>query len=190
MPKTRTQPLAPDVTSSGAPRTEAAAGEGPYLFVYGSLRRAAPAAALPREARAARASLEAHADWAGEGVLQGRLYRVDWYPAAVSSRSRNEHVAGDLWRVTDWPALRTALDAYEDARPERSRTLAGAEYVRARRTVRLADGAARRAWVYLYNQPVEGFARIDSGDYAAFLRDADARRGAGRATRPPARETT
>ncbi len=147
-----------------------------YLFVYGSLRATPPREGWPGEAAAARCALMRYADHVGPGSIQGRLYDVDWYPGAVSSRTPAERVCGDVYCIRDRAALLSVLDAYEAAAPPRSVRRAGAEYIRDRRSVRLADGARLSAWVYLFDAPTDGLTRVESGDYVAWL-DAAGRKG-------------
>lgn len=169
MPKTR-KPVAQEV-SPAAPEPRAT-----LVFVYGSLRRSAPEP-LPPGAGKARAALEAGGDWMGEASIQGRLFDVGDYPAAVSSRSPAEAVRGEVWRVRHPRRLFAELDAYEEARPAAAREAGDAEYRRDRRRVRLAGGARASAWVYLYAGEVDSLPRIDSGDYVGFRRAARAAAG-------------
>jgi gamma-glutamylcyclotransferase (GGCT)/AIG2-like uncharacterized protein YtfP len=164
-------PAQPRPTPPAGGLTPAADAPADHLFVYGSLR-AGVARDLPEEAARARALLGAAARRIGRGSVQGRLYDVAWYPGLVSGRRPSERVVGDVWRILDREALLPALDAYEAARSRRRpRAPRGHEYVRDRRRVRLEDGGAVSAWVYLFDGPVEGLPRIASGDYVAWSRE-------------------
>ena len=102
------------------------------LFVYGTLRRGST-----RGGFAAR--LEAEAAWLGAAQVRGSLYQVHPdYPGLAKPQSENDWIIGEVWEFAD-PALWAALDQYE-----------GAEYVRVRRPVTMANGEHREAWVYLY----------------------------------------
>src|SRR5262245_52285371 len=109
-----------------------------YLFVYGSLLSTAEhrmGARLRREARRI-----------GAATLQGRLYRVSWYPGAVDSTDPAQRVHGEVYAL-DNPKLALAwLDAYEGIVPGRGEA---GEYRRVERPVQFATGAQTAAWVYL-----------------------------------------
>ncbi|MEQ8936498.1 MAG: gamma-glutamylcyclotransferase family protein [Amphiplicatus sp.] len=126
-----------------------------FLFVYGTLRAAREDPLAQR--------LRNEASLLGTGAMQGRLYRIDWYPGAVDSLTETDFVYGDLYRLSEAAQLLKELDAYEgcgedDPHPH--------EYRRERRAVRL--GAEHfDAWVYLYNWSLEGKALIPGGDFLA-----------------------
>ncbi len=102
------------------------------LFVYGTLRRGST-----RGGFAAR--LEAEAAWLGAAQVRGSLYQVHPdYPGLAEPQSENDWITGEVWEFAD-PALWAALDQYE-----------GAEYVRVRRLITMANGGQREAFVYLY----------------------------------------
>jgi len=121
-----------------------------HLFVYGSLMSTAGhrmGARLRREARRI-----------GAATIQGRLYRVSWYPGAVDSPDPEHRVHGEVYALDD-PKLTLAwLDRYEGIVPG-----AGGEYRRLERPVRLATGAPTAAWVYLYRREVTGLPCIADG---------------------------
>lgn len=121
------------------------------LFVYGTLRRDADGRPHPL--------LGPDAEWLGRACWQGRLYRVADYPGAVPSAARADRVLGEVYALPRPDAVLAALDAWEDcdATPP--------EYRRRRARVRLADGTRCRAWLYVYARPVDGLARIASGDF-------------------------
>lgn len=129
-----------------------------FLFVYGTLRRGAPG--KPGEGNDMEEALAKSATYIGRGRARGRLYRVDWYPGALDSRSSKDVVHGDVYRVPR--TLLPLLDEYEDAgTTAQSRR----EYVRKRKVVRLNDGRSVQAWTYIYNRPVREERRIRSGDF-------------------------
>jgi gamma-glutamylcyclotransferase (GGCT)/AIG2-like uncharacterized protein YtfP len=123
----------------------------PYLFVYGSLRPGASnahARALARQARLV-----------GKGKVQGRLYRVNWYPGMVLSTSPQDTVCGEVYQLRDPDALLALLDEYEGC------GAAGAsEFVRILGTVRLDGGAPLQCWLYVYQGQPEQDRRIRSAD--------------------------
>jgi gamma-glutamylcyclotransferase (GGCT)/AIG2-like uncharacterized protein YtfP len=125
------------------------------LFVYGTLMRGYvhPMARL----------LSANADFLGEANCRGRLYLVKNYPGLVLSDDAAEIVFGELYRLRAVEDLLREFDMYEacgDGFPEPT------EYLRRTLPVRLDDGTVSEAWTYIYNWPVEQFARIESGRFS------------------------
>lgn len=127
--------------------------EHDLLFVYGTLRRSVAGGQHPLLTRA---GFVAEARW------HGRLYQVGDYPGAVPDDASSASVAGELYRLADPDEDLAALDDYEECGPVYG---VDAEYVRTVTRVALADGSVREAWIYLYNRPVDGLARIESGDF-------------------------
>lgn len=88
----------------------------------------------------------------GSGVVKGRLYRVDWYPALFLDPD-GDSVIGDLVEIPR--DILAALDEFE-----------GLEYQRVRVTVMPTHGSATiEAWVWEYLNPVDESRRIPSGDW-------------------------
>jgi gamma-glutamylcyclotransferase (GGCT)/AIG2-like uncharacterized protein YtfP len=111
------------------PDPEAPSSMHPHLFVYGSLLSTAHhpmGARLRREARSL-----------GAATLQGRLYRVHWYPAAIDSADPTHRVHGEVYALHDPTGTLAWLDAYEGIAPSGE----AGEYRRVERPVRLATGA-------------------------------------------------
>jgi len=126
-----------------------------HLFVYGTLREGRDDALAQR--------LNREAALLGTGALQGRLYRIDWYPGFIDSREDGECVYGDLYRLSEKAELLKALDDYEgcgenDPEPH--------EYRREKRMVRLGDKEVE-AWVYVYNWSLDGKDMIPGGNFLA-----------------------
>jgi gamma-glutamylcyclotransferase (GGCT)/AIG2-like uncharacterized protein YtfP len=117
-----------------------------FLFVYGTLARNAR--------HEMHRYLAPHADYAGEGYFQGRLYRVAHYPAAVPSSHRDDKVFGELYRIKNSRELFAELDDYE-----------GSEFMRRREPVYLANGTRSEAWIYLFKGSVSNLPRIMSGRF-------------------------
>lgn len=127
--------------------------ETALLFVYGTLRR--------NSGHSMGRWLAAHAEWAGPACCApARLYRVDWYPALVPGSHGGETVVGDLYHLHEAGSLWPVLDEFEGVagRPED-------EYERGPAEVASPDGVRRVAWTYWYRRPVDGLARIGSGDW-------------------------
>ena len=136
--------------SAAAPQVVSAA----YLFVYGTLRRGF----------AAHGILAGRAAFAGAGWMAGRLFDTGAYPAAAAPAAPGDRIRGELHRLpADAASLLRVLDRYEGFDPaDPSASL----FRRIAADVVTEDGRTVRAWAYLYNPPVDGFARIPSGDYA------------------------
>jgi len=117
-----------------------------YLFAYGTLRRCS-------KNKFARV-LHAHAEFAGNARMPGRLYWPGSYPGAVSSHADGEWVRGELYLIYDPRWTLPALDSYEG--PE--------QFERVKLDVQLDLGRRIEAWVYLYRGAPRG-ARIPSGDW-------------------------
>jgi gamma-glutamylcyclotransferase (GGCT)/AIG2-like uncharacterized protein YtfP len=93
----------------------------------------------------------------GAARLRGYLYDLGAYPGAVPQPGAQEWIQGVLMEI-DEPQVLERLDQYE-----------GEEYRREWLSVETDAGDLLKAWVYCYNQPVEGLQRIESGDYASFF---------------------
>ena len=104
----------------------------------------------------------------GPGRIRGSLYHFGEYPGVVLDDGG--WVAGELYHVPDLPACLPALDREEWCDPaDETRSL----YLRRRVPVHAADGEAREAWVYAYNERFGAAAgrgpRVVSGDWRAYL---------------------
>jgi gamma-glutamylcyclotransferase (GGCT)/AIG2-like uncharacterized protein YtfP len=87
---------------------------------------------------------------------------VKHYPGLVLSENADERVFGELYRLRAVEDLLREFDMYEacgEGFPEPT------QYVRRTLSVTLADGGLTDAWTYIYNWPVDGLARIDSGRF-------------------------
>ena len=118
------------------------------LFVYGSLKRDAPAKRhrLLRDAR-----------FLNVASMAGTLYDLGRYPGVVRDSRRRGRVFGELYEIPDEVAQKAlrALDGYE-----------GSEFDRQRVYVTLRDGKRRVAWAYvLRKRPPKSARRVDSGRY-------------------------
>jgi gamma-glutamylcyclotransferase (GGCT)/AIG2-like uncharacterized protein YtfP len=125
-----------------------------HLFVYGTL--------LPDRARGAMRELIGQLRPLGTASLPGRLYDLGAFPGAVLSDEVVTRVQGQVFELPADPALLAALDAYEGFDPGRPEA---SLFVRAGRTVRLADGSTLSCWVYVYNDNPGDAPLIEGGDY-------------------------
>ncbi len=117
-----------------------------YLFVYGTLRKNA--------ASPLKSFLMRHSTYIDTGKIEGKLYRISWYPGAIEAKGH--YVLGDVFELHNPNTCLRKLDVYEDV---------PSLYIRKETPVYLSDGRMITAWVYFYNQPVIGYQEITSGDF-------------------------
>ena len=125
------------------------------LFVYGTLMSAA---GHPMGARLAR-----EATLMGPASIQGRLYRIAWYPGVVATANAEERVHGELYALTDPETSFAWLDAYEGLLAGRG----DSEYARLERPARPLVGVDLMAWVYLYRRDPDPLGLIADGRWTA-----------------------
>ena len=108
--------------------------------------------------------LRAEAQWIGDATIQGRLYRVSWYPCVVSSETPADLVHGEIYRLADPAASLAWLDAYEGITRDNSSVTESGEYERVERPAKLEQsGATLVCWTYLYRRPITALEPIPSG---------------------------
>ena len=125
---------------------------GDLVFFYGTL--------MAGFDRRRRTGIDDKLRFIGRGSIQGSLFDLGLYPAAVPAA--DGHVWGELYEMTDSAVVLAALDdieGYHHDDPDRSL------YRREQTDVTLPDGDPVRAWVYFYNAPLGRASRIASGDY-------------------------
>jgi gamma-glutamylcyclotransferase (GGCT)/AIG2-like uncharacterized protein YtfP len=125
-----------------------------YIFVYGTLRR---------DANSEKSHLlTKHGEFVDDAIYQGRLYKIDYYPGAVSSDNPNDVVQGEVYLLHQADVVLPLLDQYEEFGPEFPEPN---EYIRLKQTVALKNGHTVMAWVYLYNRPTENMELIESANF-------------------------
>lgn len=74
---------------------------------------------------------------------------------------------GEVYRLHDPDSILAALDEYEGA--------VGPDplYRRELADIHLENGKPIEAFTYIFNQPVEGYLRIESGDYIEYLKSSE-----------------
>jgi gamma-glutamylcyclotransferase (GGCT)/AIG2-like uncharacterized protein YtfP len=124
------------------------------LFVYGTLMRGFdhPMAQL----------LSRSSDFLGEARCRGRLYLIKHYPGLVLSDDPADIVFGELYRLRQPEALLREFDMYEACGEG---FVEPTEYIRRMLPVMSGEGDAIEAWTYIYNWPVTGLPRIESGRF-------------------------
>ena len=127
------------------------------VFFYGTLRTGFN--------RTTRAGLDAYLKFTGTGWINGKLFDLGIYPAAVPAN--DARVFGEVFEISDPSTVLPALDRIEGHRPaEPERSL----YNRVRVAATLDDGKTEDVWVYFYNAPLGRAQRITSGDYLEHLK--------------------
>ena len=124
-----------------------------FIFVYGTLRK--------QSTSTMNHVLAQHCRYVAEGYLQGKLYEVNAYPAAIDSDNPNDKVYGEVYELTD-STLLLELDTYEECTDQFPKPH---EYLRKKRLITLFDGRSVTAWVYIFNHTVLNLIPIVSGDY-------------------------
>ena len=125
---------------------------GDLVFFYGTL--------MAGFDRRRRAGIDAKLTYIGRGSIQGALFDLGLYPAAVAAP--DGRIWGEVYEMADAGTVLAALDDIEGYRhddPDRSL------YTRSRVDTVLPDGTHALAWVYFYNAPLGQAPRIPSGDY-------------------------
>lgn len=129
-----------------------------YIFVYGTLLKAcaSPLSEL----------FSSQTEYVADADLQGRLYDVGRYPAAIESEDMRERVVGEVYRLKPASDLLSALDEYEGCAPDFPQPH---QYHRKKLAVSCLNGVQLSVWVYVYNHSVNGLRRIESGDYVRHI---------------------
>lgn len=131
------------------------------LFVYGSLRSGFKHPAY--------AYLSSYFDLVSEARVKGTLYDLGAYPAAVASPA-DHWIVGELYQLKqdqDFEWAIEQLDDYEGLHVEEGENPL---YIRDLTTVYTPDHSTR-AWIYWYNESIEGKPIIASGDTLAYFRN-------------------
>jgi len=115
--------------------------------------------------RRRRLGLDSRMSFRGRGWIEGALYDLGLYPAAIPTPGRRVH--GEVFELIDPQAVLPALDEVEGYRPDAIDT---SLYVRRKTAVHLDDGTETEGWVYFYNAPLSAAPCIDSGDYLTYLK--------------------
>lgn len=123
-----------------------------FLFVYGLLR-------IDLQNTTAEL-LRRHADYLGQGYVNGRLFDIGEYPGLTLDKKNNYEVKGDVFLLNDLEML-NALDDFEGIGDAYSEPY---EYERRKIRVYVNNGMLS-CWAYLYNWPVSNSKEILSGDY-------------------------
>jgi gamma-glutamylcyclotransferase (GGCT)/AIG2-like uncharacterized protein YtfP len=127
------------------------------IFFYGTL--------MTPFNRVARLRMDRHLAFRGAATIEGALFDLGIYPAAVPASGGQVH--GELYEMLHPVNVLRELDELEGYHPgEHEKSL----YTRARTRVTLPDGGTAHAWAYFYNAPLGRAERIESGDYLEYLK--------------------
>ena len=118
------------------------------VFVYGTLRRGG-----------SNHFRMAGADFISSGTVQGRLYRIDWYPGLVLDEAGDE-IHGEVYSV-DAEQL-AALDVFEGLS---AGEIEGSEYRRVATTVMQQSSQPITAWVWEWLGLTDESHRLTDGDW-------------------------
>lgn len=122
------------------------------VFFYGTL--------MAGFDRRRRLGIDSNLTFIGRGRIEGALFDLGIYPAAVPASDGK--IWGEVYAMRDPERVLAALDEIEGYRPaDPDRSL----YTRAEVPVTIEGGRTERAWVYFYNAPLGRAERIVSGDY-------------------------
>jgi gamma-glutamylcyclotransferase (GGCT)/AIG2-like uncharacterized protein YtfP len=128
-----------------------------YLFVYGTLRK-------EFENQMA-IFLQNNANYWRDGVMEGELYDVGTYPAALYEEGAPTVIQGNIFELTgDREEIFRVLDLYEGVEEDL--------YIRVIRPIIIEEGEERKeilSWVYLFNSSTYHLRLIQHGDYHRYL---------------------
>lgn len=125
--------------------------EGGLIFVYGTLRAGSGHPMAERLAR--------EAEWLGNATVEGRLFRISWYPGLKRAEGGGQSVLGDVYRLRTPGETLAWLDEYEASAGD------SPEYERVRTLVSLQAGGMLEVWVYYYLGSVESAEFLAHGDF-------------------------
>ena len=127
-----------------------------YLFAYGSLQR-------DFDNEMSRL-VERSFSFTDKGYIEGSLYDVGEFPAAIMAGRPGSKVHGELFRIPPCEAsLVELLDEYEGCPQLYERVLA---------EVTTNSGKTVNAMVYVYKRTTQDLNHIESGDYVEYYNDA------------------
>ena len=125
-----------------------------YLFVYGTLQ---PGQA-PEEIAAVVSKLQP----VGTGSINGVLYDLGDFPAAVLDPSSRHTIHGKVFKLSKDPKVLKRLDEYEEFDPGASEK---SLFIRVPCKVKMIDGRALNSWVYVYNRKLDSARVLKSGRF-------------------------
>ena len=109
--------------------------------------------------------LRKHSTFISEGNISGKLYDLGAYPGLVYDLESTEQVYGHVFQLESPNKVFTILDKYEGIDPLLPDQN---EYRRALCPIQTVSQTLS-CWTYLYQQSIDDFRQISSGNYATFL---------------------
>jgi gamma-glutamylcyclotransferase (GGCT)/AIG2-like uncharacterized protein YtfP len=125
------------------------------LFVYGSLRKGFNSPAYEYMSR--------YFDLVDHGKVQGKLYDLGDYPAAIPT-DETSYIIGELYVIKQEQEFEWAVAQLDDYEGVDASYDEPALYKREIVSVQLQNGETTEAWVYWYCASVEGKPIVPSGD--------------------------
>ncbi len=125
------------------------------VFFYGTL--------MAGFDRRRRAGIDTRMRFVGRGWIQGALFDLGLFPAAIPSTEGR--IWGEVYEVEDESVLAVLdeIEGYRSDEPDSSL------YTRVEVDATLANGDRCSVSTYFYNAPLGRAERIESGDYLAYL---------------------
>jgi gamma-glutamylcyclotransferase (GGCT)/AIG2-like uncharacterized protein YtfP len=132
------------------------------LFVYGSLRSGFQSEAYQY--------MSNYFKLLGTAKVNGQLFDLGSYPAAVPAPGSDYYIIGELYELNDEKAYSWVfgqLDDYEGVVTEEGEPA----LYRREPTIVYTETGTEQAWIYWYNGDVTGKPIVPSGDIIEYLRD-------------------
>src|SRR5579872_7226926 len=129
-----------------------------YLFVYGTLRKGYDLKL--------KNNVKADLKYMGQGKVAASMYDIGRYPGAIQNKT-GEEIIGDVFLLNDPSRVLRILDKYEGIS---KRAGVHDEFIRQKKQIKLRSGKKLNAWIYWYNQSIEGKLRIKYKDYLNYIK--------------------
>ncbi len=131
------------------------------LFVYGSLRSGFRNPVYNY--------LTQYFHLLGEAVVKGRFYDKGDYPVALPTTD-DHFITGELYEINNAEEFAWAIGQLDDY--EGINTESGEQPLYRREVAQtFKNGNTGNAWIYWYNQSIEGMPLIETGDVLRYLQD-------------------
>jgi pyruvate carboxylase len=125
-----------------------------FLFVYGTLRK--------NGGNSHYNILIENSLFKSDATFCGKLFEISNYPGAILSNNLNDEIKGEVYSLNNNSNILSILDEYEECSDNfKQPTL----FLREKHIVTLSNKMKLLAWIYLFNQSIEDFSQIISGDY-------------------------
>lgn len=130
------------------------------LFVYGSLRSGFRNPAY--------SYLTQYFTLVGEALVKGKFYDNGAHPVAVPNGDDEHFISGELYQINNPDEFSWAIEQLDDY--EGLNVMPGEQPLYRREMVKaFINGQQTEAWIYWYNQPVDQYAPIPTGDIFKYL---------------------